>query len=139
MVEELIKFGLGILEILKKLESDNNLVFIVIVVSIVQFFLILGFYLSFIYIRDKIYRSVLLDWVNGHAPILRDNFFNENLIHAIVDERTRGLTIKLNRVSDLCICCAPFDLWSSIFEFVFHSSGSALEEDSGSSAQLESI
>ena len=63
MAAEGVGIGLGILELLNmRMESNSNLVYIVIVVSIVQSVL----YFSFLYIRDNIYKSVLLQWVKTH-------------------------------------------------------------------------
>ena len=85
---------MGILEVLNTKIESNNLLFIVIVISVVQIVL----YLMFLHIRDKICRKVLLDWVDRHDSILRDQFFQNNSIHAIVEERTLSLTTKLDRV-----------------------------------------
>eukprot|EP01035_Chromulina_nebulosa_P028092 gene28092-37024_t len=100
MAAEGLGIGLGLLEVLNAKIDSNNLLFIVIVISIVQFV----FYLTFLHIRDNIYRKVLLDWVKGHEAVLRDQFFRDNaMLEAIVDERTLGLTIKLNRVINALI------------------------------------
>ena len=95
MAAEGVGIGLGILELLNmRMESNSNLVYIVIVVSIVQSVL----YFSFLYIRDNIYKSVLLQWVKTHEVELRDQFFKEKVIHSIVDQRTGDISIKLDRL-----------------------------------------
>lgn len=94
IMAEGVGIGLGILEVLNTKIESNNLLFIVIVISVVQIVL----YLMFLHIRDNIYRKVLLDWVDRHDSILRDQFFQNNSIHAIVEERTLSLTTKLDRV-----------------------------------------
>ena len=53
-VVEGLGIGLGLLEVLNAKIESNNLLFIVIVISIVQFV----FYLTFLHIRDNIYQYV---------------------------------------------------------------------------------